>query len=73
MVHQITPDQSRRIRKLIRRSCCNWDEGNCLRLDNGDKNSCLQMLYQSCIVCSYFLKAVLPGDTALYHEIHHNQ
>ena len=35
MVLKITPKQSDKVNKLIRNLCCNYDDGNCLLLDDG--------------------------------------
>ena len=66
---KITFEQSKEVDKLIRRLCCNYDEGNCLPLDDGETCRCVQE--NSCykIFCNYFLKAVLPSDPKLYAEI----
>lgn len=34
--YRITPPQKRRASGLIRRECCNCEDGNCLALDDGD-------------------------------------
>ena len=33
--YRITPPQKRRASGLIRRECCNCEDGNCLALDDG--------------------------------------
>ena len=38
----MTEGQLRRARKLIRRLCANYDEGNCLALDEGEGCVCVQ-------------------------------
>lgn len=68
-VLKITPEQCKRVNTLVRRRCCNCDRGNCLLLDDGEANSCVQLICQFGITCSYFKNAVLPSDRELYAEI----
>ena len=35
-VKRLTPPQSRKVNALVRRTCCNYDNGNCILLDDGD-------------------------------------
>ena len=42
--YRITPPQKRRASGLIRRECCNCEDGNCLALDDGDTCACPQMI-----------------------------
>ena len=37
MVIKITPKQSKRINALIRKLCCNYVDGSCLLLDDGEE------------------------------------
>ena len=64
----MTPDQRRRAVKLIRQECCNYHEGNCLLLDDGEECVCVQSISHS-INCKWFRRFVLPGDLALEVEI----
>ena len=41
---RMTEGQLRRARKLIRRLCANYDEGNCLALDEGEGCVCVQSI-----------------------------
>ena len=41
--YRITPPQKRRASGLIRRECCNCEDGNCLALDDGDTCACPQI------------------------------
>lgn len=66
---KITLKQAKRIKSLIRKSCCNYDRGSCLLLDDGEPCCCIQEISCYGIYCNYFLKAVLPADTKLYREI----
>lgn len=65
---ELTPSQRTRCNRLIRRLCANYDNGNCLPLDEGDGCVCVQMISLS-LICKYFRNAVLPADKELYAEI----
>ncbi len=65
---ELTPSQRTRCNRLIRRLCANYDNGNCLPLDEGDGCVCVQMISIS-LICKYFRNAVLPADKELYAEI----
>lgn len=69
MATTITTKQSKRINALIKKLCCNCDNGNCLLLDDGEEHSCVQLISKSGIFCNYFKNAVLPADKQLYTEI----
>ena len=59
--------QYRKARKLVR-ECCNYCDGNCLLLDDGEECVCVQSISYS-LLCRWFRAAVLPLDGALYAEI----
>ena len=63
--------QYRRARRLVR-ECCNYDNGQCMLLDEGDGCVCVQSISHS-LLCRWFRAAVLPLDhqleTALYHRL----
>lgn len=69
MVIKITIKQSKQINALIKKLCCNYADGNCLLLDDGEEHSCVQIISKSGIFCNYFKNAVLPADKQLYMEI----
>ena len=69
MVIKITPKQSKRINALIKKLCCNYVDGNCLLLDDGEEHSCVQCISRYEIYCNYFKNAVLPADRELFAEI----
>ncbi len=69
MVIKITPKQSKRINALIKKLCCNYVDGSCLLLDDGEEHSCVQCISRYGIYCNYFKNAVLPADNALHAEI----
>ena len=56
--------QFRRAKRLICRLCANYDNGNCLPLDDGDSCPCPQLMTQV-LICKYFRAAVLPLDREL--------
>ena len=64
---RLTPRQASRMRKTIRR-CCNYMDGNCLLLDDGEEQVCPQTIGSS-LNCRYFRGAILPGDLKLEKEI----
>lgn len=65
------PQQRKRAKALIRKACCNYDDGNCIALDDGEECVCPQTISYS-VLCKWFRKAVLPQDKALEAEIFHD-
>ena len=59
-LYRMTPTQHREAKKIIRRLCSNYCEGNCIRLDKGEEVPCPQMLSAS--VCCRFFRHVLLKD-----------
>ena len=63
--------QYRRVRRLVH-ECCNYIDGNCIALDDGEKCVCVQSISYS-LLCRWFRAAVLPLDreleTALFHRL----
>ena len=61
--------QYRRVRRLVH-ECCNYVDGNCIALDDGEECVCVQSSSYS-LLCRWFRAAVLPQDkeleTALFH------
>ena len=55
--------QHRAARRLVH-ECCNYDNGNCLVLDNGEPCVCVQSISYS-LLCRWFTAAVLPLDWKL--------
>lgn len=55
--------QYRRARKLVH-ECCNYDNGNCIALDDGEECICVQSISYS-LLCKWFRTAVLPLDKPL--------
>lgn len=54
--------QHRRARRLVH-ECCNYDEGNCLLLDDGEPCVCVQSIsLSSCAAGSVWLSCPLTGN-----------
>lgn len=68
MKKRMTPGQRRKATALIRKTCCNYNNGNCIALDDGEECVCVQSISYS-LLCKWFLNAVLPADKALCAEI----
>ena len=63
-VKRLTPPQSRKVNALVKRECCNCDNGHCILLDDGEECVCPQLIPYS-LLCKWFRIAVLPGDKLL--------
>lgn len=50
------------------RKCCNYDDGNCSALDDGEMCVCVQSISHSQL-CKWFRAAVLPLDKVLCAEV----
>ena len=56
-LYRMTPAQRKQANALIRRECCNYEDGNCMPLDDGDAHTCPQTISFSdkelkrCAVC----------------------
>ena len=50
---RLTPSQRSRCNRLIKRLCANYDDGNCLLLDDGEPCVCPQTISYS-LLCRYF-------------------
>lgn len=68
----MTPVQRRKANALIRATCCNYDNGNCILLDDGEECVCAQSISYS-VCCTWFRSAVLPQDKPLEAEIFHDK
>ena len=58
MIVHMNYQQYRTARRLVH-SCCNYDCGNCLLLDDGEECICPQSITYS-LICKWFRAAVLP-------------
>ncbi len=66
---KITEAQVEPVRQLVRSGCCNCVDGNCLLLDDGEVQTCVQLICSRGIYCRYFRENVLPAEKELYDEI----
>jgi len=69
MAIKLSSAQSRRVNRLVKSHCCNYCDGNCLLLDDGDTHACVQINSFCSIMCNYFARYVLPNDAQLEAEI----
>ena len=69
---RMTPAQRRRANALIRKTCCNYENGNCLLLDDGEECVCPQSISYS-LICRWFRAAVLPLDESLCAALLHRR
>ena len=67
---RMTAGQRKRANSLIRKFCCNYDNGKCLLLDRGKEGGCVQSISYS-VICKWFRYSILPLDTALETNIFH--
>ena len=65
----MTYQQYRAVRRLVH-SCCNYQDGNCLLLDDGEECVCPQSISYS-LICRWFRAAVLPLDESLCAALLH--
>lgn len=65
---RLTPENHRKVNALVRNLCCNYVDGNCILLDNGDVCKCPQLIFFS-LNCKWFRTAVLPNDKDLYAKL----
>ena len=61
---QMTPKQKQAAVKLIRKICCNYDDSNCILLDNGESCVCVQSISYT-IVCKFFRWILLEDKEGL--------
>ena len=67
-LYRMTPAQRKQANPLIRRECCNYEDGNCMLLDDGDAHTCPQAISFS-VCCKWFRWSVLPQAGTLEAEI----
>ena len=63
MIPHMTYTQYRTAQRLVH-SCCNYDRGNWLLLDDGEECVCVQSISYS-LICRWVRAAVLPLDESL--------
>ena len=57
--------QANKVKKLIKKECANYIDGDCILLDT----TCPQMGCMYSVLCKYFINSVLPLDKELYKEL----
>lgn len=60
----MTPKQHKEAVRLIRKTCCNYNDGDCLFLDDGCGCVCVQSVSYS-VVCKYFRRVLLESKEGL--------
>ncbi len=65
----MNPAQRKQANALIRRECCNCENGDCIAFDDGDTRTCPQMISFS-VCCKWFRWSVLPLAGTLEAEIY---
>lgn len=68
MLPRMNIQQRRQANKLIKHLCANYQDGNCLLLDDDEPCVCVQSISYS-LCCNYFRVAVLPTEPTLEAEI----
>ena len=71
-IKRLTPRQSRKVNTLVKKECCNCDNGHCILLDDGEECVCPQTISFS-LLCKWFRTAVLPADKLLYAELYQTE
>lgn len=65
---RLSDNQLKRVKVLVHKRCCNYDDGGCLLLDWPFCNVCPQC-HSNSLCCKWFRNAVLPNDPLLEAEI----
>lgn len=68
MGRELTGKEIKAVNRLIKSECCNYCDGNCILLDDGEEHVCPQIISRH-LCCSWFEKAVLPLDDILLKSI----
>lgn len=71
-IARMNEKQLKEARKLIKKRCCNYNQGSCIVLDWSFCNICPQYNSYS-LLCKWFRDAVLPNNKELENEIYANQ
>ena len=69
MTLKITEAQAEQVQRLVQSSCSNCTDGNCLLLDDGEPQPCVQLICTQAICCRFFREAVLPAEKELFDAI----
>jgi len=70
-LYQMTDAQQKLAARLVEKNCCNYWNGSCLLLEDGEMRSCPQRISYS-VCCWWFRNAVLPSARELEAEIFNN-
>ena len=70
--YRMTPAHRKQANAFIRRECCNYEDGNCMLLDDGDTHTCPQTISFS-VCCKWFRWSVLPQAGTLEAEIYRDR
>ncbi len=65
---RMTPEQAAKVKKAVKKRCCNYIDGNCILLEGLDHCPCPQLITRS-LICRWFLTAVLPGEEKLHQDL----
>ena len=65
--NRLTNEQLAAVKKLVKK-CCNYSQGFCTALDEGDDCPCVQSFSYS-LICKWFRNAVLPMDPVLERKL----
>ena len=71
MIPHMNYPQYQAVRRLVHK-CCNYKDGNCLLLDDGEECVCVQSITSS-LICKWFRAAVLPLDGELCAALLHRE
>ena len=61
---RMTPRQRQEVVRLIRKICCNYDDSNCILLDDGETCVCQQSISYS-VNCKFFRRVLLEDIEGL--------
>ncbi len=64
---RLTDEQLTAVKKLVKK-CCNYYQGSCMALDEGNGCPCVQSFSYS-LICKWFRNAVLPLDPVLESKL----
>lgn len=66
--HEFTKSEAMQVKRLIRKECCNNDQGNCMLAFDGLEHACPQERSIR-LVCKWFIEAVLPLEKKLQEKL----
>lgn len=61
---EFTAEEIKKVKRLIKDECCNYENGNCILLDDGEEHTCPQFVSRH-LCCRWFYKNVLPMKSEL--------